>query len=222
MNQIVSFISVIFFTCCDITVSTVLYCHGNQCYQQFSVSVSEYSFDVSVFDIWLTCIIRCAISFGLIIALLCNPSDTVTRAKLLISIPVIVSGLLIMFTLIKLLAISEIEIKLSDSWFWGIFSSTIAFSIFMIINWWLITKIVLPQNLRLLVNSDDTGETEPLLQNSVKNSDGNSKKASTEKVKKTKGSILRLLSLSRPDWPFIITGFLFLAASATGNIGPDK
>ena len=219
MNRILVLLTVIFFISCDIAISTVLYCHGNQCYLQFSVSVSHYYFTVSVFDIWLTCILRCAISSGLVIAFLCNPLDTVTRTKHLASIPVFVSAILIIYTLIKLLAISEVDSKLSDPWCWGILSATIFFSVFVIINWWLISRVNFPQKLQLLVNYDEAGERKPLLQDSVKSHDKSDHLAAEmEKKRKKKGSILRLISLSRPDLFFIIVAFIFLTVSATGML----
>ena len=196
-------------------VTTILYCHGNKCYQRFSTSISEYSFDISVFDIWITCVIRGAICLGLVLAFICNPTDTISRTKIWRPVPVLLCGTLIFFTLVKLLAISEVEDNLSDPWFWGIFSSAIIFSVFIVFDWLLISKTSLPGRLELLVNNNDDTETEPLLNKSTKTNDSGNNQVDGN-GKKKKGTILRLLALSRPDLLFVVTAFIFLIVSATG------
>lgn len=215
MNRILTVLLVIFFSVCDIAVSTVLYCHGNECYLHFSVSLSEYSFVRSVFDIWLASLVRGAICLGMVIALICNPTDTISRAKIWCYIPVLISGTIIIFNLVKLLGISEVEDNLSDPWFWGIFSSTIIFSVLISTNWLLISRTTLPGRLAFLVNNNDGRETEPLLHKTSENMDKNSRGKNKDR-KKQKGSILRLLKMSSPDLLFVITAFIFLVISSTG------
>ena len=215
MNRILTVILVVLLTLCDIAVTTILYCHGNKCYQHFSTSISDYSFDISVFDLWLTCVIRGAICLGLVLAFVCNPTDTISRTKIWHPLPVLFSGTLIFFTLVKLLAISEVEKNLSDPWFWGSFSSAITFSIFIIFDWLLISKTSLPNRLELHVNNNDNAETEPLLNKATKTDDSETSKVDGN-GKKKKGTILRLLALSRPDLLFVVIAFIFLIISATG------
>ena len=216
MNRLLTLILVILFTLCDIAVSAILYCHGNKCYMQFSTSLSEYSFDISVFDLWITSVLRGAICLGLILALIFNPTDCISRTKIWFFVSVLFCGTLIIFTLVKLLAISEVEKNLKDPWFWGIFSSSIIFSIFTVFDWLLISKTSLPDRLELLVNNNEDTETEPLLHKSTITNDSEASQVDG-KGKKKKGLIFRLLALSRPDLPFIVTAFTFLIVSATGT-----
>ncbi|KAL4224077.1 ATP-binding cassette sub- B member 9 [Mactra antiquata] len=214
---IVSILSVI-----DIVISTIFYCHGNHFYDFFSRTFNTYNFSSSVFELWCLSILRSSVIFGLVIGVVKTSEFIipVQRIKSMHYVSVCMSGLNVMFTLIKLLSVSEESQILKDKWFWCLFVWTLVSSVLFMIQWSVLGRIKPSSSLKFEVNCDvQTGETEPLLAGGRGGNKENDKDSEKDKKKgKSAGTVLRLLKFSKPDLPLVLAGFIFLTVSASGEI----
>ncbi|XP_052800008.1 ABC-type oligopeptide transporter ABCB9-like isoform X2 [Mya arenaria] len=107
---------------------------------------------------------------------------------------------------------------MGDKWFWALFGWTLFADTCLIFQWRAVGNVKYDATHHtLLINADTDGSEDKHLQNDDNNGSGNGKqKAVPSKVKK--GTVLRIIKFSMPDWPLITTGFVFLTISATGEI----
>lgn len=118
-----------------------------------------------------------------------------------------------MYVIVKLLVKSEVPGTLHDVWFWLNLSWTIIASVLLIIYTLVLRKIKVdhaPSRISINVADGDIEEKRPLLEKNAEKGD-----------KSKKVSLKRLLSLSKPDIPFLIMGFVFLTLSSTGLYSND-
>lgn len=198
----------------DIFLTTVFYCKGDKFHDTFSHAVATYSFTTSVFELWLLGIVRFSVIIGLIFGTIRGKELAVHRIKSLQVLPIGLSGCIFIFTLIKLLSVSEDLLYIDSKWFWFLFSWTLCGSVIFPVEWRLLGSICVTSPSGFSVNCDgDLGEREALLGTEKQPEEKNEKKE-----RNRKGAVLRLLAYSKPDWVIILLAFIFLTLSSTGEI----
>ncbi|XP_060607210.1 ABC-type oligopeptide transporter ABCB9-like [Ruditapes philippinarum] len=201
----------------DVVLTTVLYSHGYRFHQTFKLTFFRYSFTSSVFELWILCVLRCSVILGLTLGIIVGRELGINRIKSTRAVSVFLAGVSAMFTLIKLLSISEDSQLLNSTWFWCLFSWTLVSSVILTLQWRILGNICIVMPPVVKINCDgEPGETEALLSDE-KNKDDLGKEKD-KKARDAKSTILRLFSFSKPDWMFISAGFIFLSLSATGEI----
>lgn len=150
----------------DVLLTTVFYCNGYEFHQTFSLAFSGYSFTSSVFELWILSILRFSLISGLVFGILNGREIGVSRVKSWKTASVLVAGLIVMFTLVKLLSVSEHPKILGNTWFWCLFTWTLVSSIMLVIQWSILGNISLTKPPVLKINCDgDPTESESLLGN---------------------------------------------------------
>lgn len=193
------------FAVVDIAAITLLVSHGTDFHYQFAHGFYKYSFSNSFFDLWALGILRAAILLGAVFGVLCN-RKAISNIKLVNSFISTKTGLVWMFTFVKLLAYSDEVIDLKKPWFWGLFSWTLVASLVMYVLWTSLASIEV--NNYLNINASDE-ERQGLLSNDQGNMEEKNKQ-------KDASSVLQLIKLSRHDWPWLLAGFTFLTIAAAG------
>ena len=163
MRKPVILISTTVISLVDIVLSTILFCRG----KHFSLFdyLFEYTFTSSVFELWCLSILRASVLLGLVFGVLKNPQAAVFRIKSARALFYYVAAILCMFTLIKLLAVSEHETFIHNIWFWCLLSWCLMGSIVFAIVITILGNVKVTQSDRfttLKINSDDS-ETQPLI-----------------------------------------------------------
>lgn len=218
VKKIPTVILLFFFNLVDIAVSTILFCHGNQFLYHFTVDSYRFNFDKSLFDVWILALLRVCILFGLLFSVIRNTDVSVDRILKIKWIAFIIAAGICMFSLVKLLAVAEYKADLSDKWLWMQLAWSFVSSCYFCICVLLLSKIKIQDPRIFNINSNDKDlkdedECKPLLNQD--NRDGPSDTSGEDGVKR--GSILRLLSMSKPDIKLILCAAFFLVVSSTGN-----
>ncbi|XP_045173941.2 ABC-type oligopeptide transporter ABCB9-like isoform X2 [Mercenaria mercenaria] len=217
MRRIIVLLFVSVVSLIDVVLTTVFYCQGRKFHQTFKGAFFRYSFTSSVFDLWILCVLRCSVSLGLVLGILLGREIGINRVKSTRTISVFLAGICVMFTLIKLLSVSEHSQLLNNVWFWSLFTWTLVSSVLLVLQWRILGNITVVEPPVLKINCDgDPAESEALLGD--KKEENKLEKDKDKKKSDAKSTILRLFSFSKPDWMFISAGFLFLTLSATGEI----
>ncbi|WAR01939.1 ABCB9-like protein [Mya arenaria] len=218
MNRLLTLFIVFMISLIDLTVTTVLYSHGNQFNNTFSYAFSLFSFSRSTFDVWSLVIMRTSVIMGIVIGALWGKQDASAKIQSKLYFAIGLSIVFSIFTLVKLLIVSENKAVMGDKWFWALFGWTLFADTCLIFQWRAVGNVKYDATHHtLLINADTDGSEDKHLQNDDNNGSGNGKqKAVPSKVKK--GTVLRIIKFSMPDWPLITTGFVFLTISATGEI----
>ncbi|XP_052800961.1 ABC-type oligopeptide transporter ABCB9-like isoform X1 [Mya arenaria] len=218
MKRLMNLLIVFMISLIDLTVTTILYSHGNQFNNTFSYAFSMFSFSRSMFDVWSLVIVRTSVNIGIVIGAIWGKRDASAKIKSKLYFAIGLSIVFSIFTLVKLLCVSENETLTGDKWFWALFGWTLFADSCVIFQWRAVGNVKYDATHHtLLINADTDGSEDKHLQNDDNNDSGNGKeKAAPSKVKK--GTVLRIIKFSMPDWPLIATGFVFLTISATGEI----
>ena len=191
----------------------------------------------SLLDLWSLSILRVAICIGSSIGVLCNPRDgsqRVDKSKIAITLT---TGTMVVLTIIKLLMRSELPNWYKDAWCWSLMTWTVFASILFYCCWVLLanvkpkaTSIVHVNSININAVEGDqeclVGSTSSSVGDDDDDIDGDDKSdAKNGEDKKKKGSrrtILRLLSYSKPDLPYILVGFLGLLVSSASKLNIDE
>lgn len=207
---VTSFLSLV-----DVATTTILFCHGNKFEFYFKHDFYKYAYQSSGFDLFIFGFLRFCFASGLTIAVLRNPCDAIYRIIKLKTVIFIACMATCMYTILKLLLRSETPGSLKDVWFWLFFSWTHISCIWLFIHSLFLSKIeILENSHNFSVNKEngDVDERKPLINSKIED------KSEDDAVKSKKVSIFRLFSYSKPDWVFIMFGFIFLTISSTGNL----
>ncbi|KAK3084563.1 hypothetical protein FSP39_015479 [Pinctada imbricata] len=215
MKKILSLLLVIAFDICDLCISTIIYGHLNDVRHQFKLGLFHYKYSESMFDIWIFGFLRFLFYLGTILGVVCSPLESVRRLQKSTRISVIVVVSFCMYSIVKLLYVSETDV-LKDKWFWIMFSYSFASSIWLFFHLLILRRIdvSVSASSKVLINEDPVSDRAALVDDSS-NSDEEDNEISKEKKKV---SILQLLSHSKPDLVFLLLGFLFLTISSVGEI----
>ncbi|WAR01083.1 ABCB9-like protein [Mya arenaria] len=218
MKRLMTLLIVFMIALIDLTVTTVLYSHGNHFNNTFFYAFCMFSFSHSTFDVWSLVIVRTSVIIGIVIGAIWGKQDASDKIQSKLYIAVGLSIVFSIFTLVKLLSVSENEAVMGDKWFWALFGWTLFADTCVIFQWRAVGNVKYDATHHtLLINADTDGSEDKHLQNDDNNDSGNGKeKAVPSKVKK--GTVLRIIKFSMPDWPLITTGFVFLTISATGTV----
>lgn len=160
----------------DFVLTTVLFGRGTKFYETFSHVIGQYSFTNSVLELWLLAVLRVAIILGSVIGLCCNKNVGVGRVKKSNKLILVVAGLQCMFTLVKLLAVSEKGQFLHEKWFWWLWAWSVAGTVLLYIEWKLLGNVKFVRDIRgLIINDGEVKqeECESLLGNDRKKEDEN-------------------------------------------------
>lgn len=148
----------------DVVLTTVLYSQGHKFHDTFKQAFFRYSFTSSVFELWTLCVLRCSVIYGLIIGVMKGRELGINRIKSTRTTSVFLAGALVMFTLIKLLSVSEDSQIMNSHWFWSLFSWTLVSSVIFVLQWRILGNICIVAPPVVKINCDDeSGETEALL-----------------------------------------------------------
>ncbi|XP_076106354.1 ABC-type oligopeptide transporter ABCB9-like isoform X1 [Mytilus galloprovincialis] len=198
----------------DMATITILFCHGNKFKHYLQQGLHHFSFQRSVFDLFVFGFLRFCLTMGLSLSVFRYSYDSIYRIRKIKTVIFIASLATSIYTIIKLLIRSEVPGTLTDKWFWLIFSWTHISCLWMSLHCLFLSKIhinIEVNNMSINKEDGDEVEREPLIGSSAEQSDQSPK--TTAKV-----TIFRLFSHSKPDIPFIIMGFIFLTISSTGQI----
>ncbi|XP_063397475.1 ABC-type oligopeptide transporter ABCB9-like [Mytilus trossulus] len=198
----------------DMATITILFCHGNKFKHHLQQGLHHFSFQRSVFDLFVFGFLRFCLTMGLSLSVFRYSYDSIYRIRKIKTVIFIASLATSIYTIIKLLIRSEVPGTLTDKWFWLIFSWTHISCLWMSLHCLFLSKIYINievNNTSINKEDGDEVEREPLIGSSDEQSDQSPK--TTAKV-----TIFRLFSHSKPDIPFIIMGFIFLTISSTGQI----
>lgn len=220
MKKYTTLAAVTLFSIFDFVAATLFYCNGAAFQETFAHALSRYSFGNSVFELWVLSLLRISVILGVVIGSLKTAEISTRRVKHCWPVALTFAAVQCMFTLIKLLSISENSQFLQNKWFWCIFTWTLLSSIIFAIQWVVISRITVTTSRTLNINNKEVDhESDSLL--GKQNPDGVQQPLTSEAEdnrRSRKGTILRLISYSRSDWYLILIGFIFLVISAAGEI----
>ena len=210
----------------DITVTTVLYAHGNQFRVYFGWVTEHYDFKSSLLGLWVCSIARSVIILGCLLGILFNKTITaVKRVQKINYIMLVVAMLMWAFPFIKLLCVSEYAPNmLKQPWFWSEFAWSVLAAWVFYGNYVLLCRVKLPLNVNCasatVVNINDiTDDERPHLlhEQDVGCSEAEPETEDEERVESKAVTIWRLLSYSKPDAHLLTIAFIFLLISTGGK-----
>ncbi|XP_072038491.1 ABC-type oligopeptide transporter ABCB9-like [Amphiura filiformis] len=229
MELIKTALGVLFFSLLDAVTSFLLLIHGNQV-ERFTTEASSFTVNSSLLDLWALSIIRVAVCVGSSIGIVCNPTDglhRLSKSKIAITLT---TGTMVIFTVIKLLMHSELPDWYKDPWFWSLMVWTVLASLLFYGCWLSLvnvktTSVRHVNSVNVNINEGDqeclVGSTTSSVSDSVEDEVKCTDESEEDGEKKNEGSrrtLLRLLSYSKPDLPYILMGFVGLLLSSSGNI----
>ena len=198
-------------TLSDIAITTVIFSHGSNFHYHFTVDSYSYIFTHSLFDLWTFTLIRSSVILGLICAVVYNPIDAIPRAKYIQKVVLMFSALMLMYSMVKLLGVSDESENMHSAWVWAMLGWTAAASLLFFVEWILISSVPILTDVKNLNNDE---ERTPLIGNG---SAGKESKKESEKVKAPRVSVRRLFSYMIPDWHLLLVGFTFLILASAGE-----
>lgn len=170
------FVTILAVTCIlDVVITTVTFCKGNKFYDTLSHALTGYSFTNSVFELWLLVIVRNSVIIGSVIGVCFGREIGLSRIRSKNTLILSLSGLQCMFTLIKLLCVSERVEFIHNLWFWLLFSWTLVSSVLLYIEWAIFGRVKFSRTTRgLNINNPESKEEhEPLLNGAAKRDEDN-------------------------------------------------
>ena len=205
----------------DISVSTVLYSHGSQFIKQFKLDILHFTYNTSMFDLWILGIIRVLVYLGSLLALAYNPVESLWRIRKTKRLTVILMVMFWMYSIIKLMISSE-STEPRDSWFFALFAWSFVSAMLFPMHFAIIRSVTFSRNVKtLLINETSVDDTEALLNNGDcnhgKQEDENSEKSESVEPKASKVTIGTMISYTKPDLPYLLLAFVFLLTAAVGN-----
>lgn len=170
-------ITILAVTCIlDLVITTITFCKGNKFCDTFSHALTGYSFTNSVFELWLLVIVRNSVIIGSVIGVCFGKEIGLSRIRSKNTLILSVCGLQCMFTLIKLLCVSERIQFIHNIWFWLLFSWTLVSSVLLYIEWAVLGRVKFSRTTRGLSINDPQSkeeEHEPLLNGAAKRDEDN-------------------------------------------------
>lgn len=192
----------------DVSTTFILLCHGNK-FQYFAKEFYHFTYKNSNFDLFCASLLRCCCAIGLSVAVLRNPVDSIYRISKIKSVIIALCVISCMYVIVKLLVKSEVHDSLHDKWFWFIFAWTIIGSTILALYTIVLSRIKIGHAHSchsVNIADADVEEREPLLE-----------KSEDKGEKSSKVSLMKLLSHSKPDIPYLMMGFIFLSLSSSGK-----
>ena len=226
MGSTKTVVAVICMSLLDAVASFLLFIHGDQLKQTLEEVVS-FTIKSNMLDLWVLSIIRVSVSLGSSIGVLLNRRDGPIRVRKSETIVTVLSGMMVVYAIVKLLLRSELPHWYKDIWFWILMTWTVLASLTMRGCWELLGKVKSRINRPVvLVNSTNEMDQEYLVESTSMqtenddDSDDTSEEGGSEKDEMEKGSrrtLLRLFSYSKPDIPYILVGFVGLLVSSASK-----
>ncbi|XP_019617921.1 PREDICTED: ATP-binding cassette sub-family B member 9-like [Branchiostoma belcheri] len=207
---------VMLLTLADLAANTVFYMHGVDVYK-FMYGINFFSMFTSMFDTWVLGVLRVCVMLGAVLSVLCNTQDAVPRIKLSQSWVSMYPAAVFAYTVTKLLLYAEKEEDiLPKLWFWAQFGGSLVGCVVFYFNWILLSKISTKPYLS--VNKEEGTEEE--IKGLVGDEEPNDKKKKRKKEKDEDGksAVLKLMSYSKPDLPYLLTATAFLLGAAVSDI----
>ena len=204
---------VIVITITDLVTAFILLCRGTNFRQNLIISTYYFNIYTSLLELWIFSLVRFSLTSGFILGLTGNIEDSIPRMKKMYPPVLLLSVTMWSYTIIKLLLYFEpLNAQTDDPWFWSMFSWSLIMSVLFYVSWHLLSTLTMrkEKNVNANINGGDD-ERESLL--------GASKEETDEEKEKinTKASIARMLALSKPDWPILLTAFIFLTLCSLGE-----
>jgi len=169
--------------------------------------VPSYDFTTSTIEFLFFAIVRSAVLLGAIIGRLWNKTDSVQRLQYTWPASLIAAVLMMMFTVVKMLAYTELNRPSALFWYqftWMLFASVAFHAAFIVLRR---LSNVDPVIVNPSINAEDYEQQQPLLS-------GNT----TEEISSSKTNqmsvVFRLLSYSKPDAHLVMIAFVFMVISA--------
>ncbi|CAH1801209.1 unnamed protein product [Owenia fusiformis] len=213
--------AIIFTNLVDLGTTTILFCHGNDCYKYYTNDVYGYQFGTSIFDLWVFSLFRVSLLLGTCVAIIYSPQSSIERIQKVQYRTTIILIAVAMWTvtLVKLLVHSDSNTDFQKPWFWSIFGFTLLCTIMFYTQWVILGNIAPPQSRLAKINKTDP-ERQPLLGNSTSThiDDVSPNNNDEKKVKESFSAVGRLLSMSKKDWFILLPAFIFLCVAAVSEI----
>ena len=223
MNQIkCTYAIVIIAAFVDILVSTIIMLHATD-YKTFLVQAIYFNFGISNFDLWLFCIIRFSFSIGCVLGVVRGRNTAIKRVKNIMKAKWLVLMTTVAYLAGKLLA----SLEYSDAkqfWLWIALGTTFFFTAVWIGIILLLSQLYFTptqqqnniSNLSIVVdNNSESGSQVSLVSN---DSDDSKEEDEMPTISSYSATSWRLLQLCKPDWPYILSGFIFLLAASVTEI----
>lgn len=220
MNQKLTYSIVIIEAFIDILISTIIMLHADD-YKAFLVQASYYNFGLSNFDLWLFCIIRFSFAIGCLIGVIRGRNIAIKRINNVMKAKWLVIMITIAYLASKLLASLEYH-NGKQYWLWIALGTTLFFTLLWFgsihfLSQLYFTSLQRQNNNSLTIGIDSIGSGSQQSLVSTDSSDSNDEDQIPE-ISSYSATTWRILQLCKPDWPYILGGFIFLLAASVTEI----